>query len=160
MKVIYPGSFDPLTYGHIDIIERCLERFDEVVVAVLNNQLKKGLFSVSERIELIKNHYKNNSKLKIVSFEGLLVDFCRREQIQIVVRGIRNIQDFEFESQLARLNKALYRGMETFFLFSESEFSYVSSSFIKDIASFGGDVSKFVPRNVEKALENKYRGGK
>lgn len=159
MRVIYPGSFDPLTYGHMDIIERTAHKFDEVVVAVLNNQLKKGLFTVDERIELLNQVYGAQQNIHIQSFSGLLVDFCKQEGINALVRGIRTIQDYEFEAQLAQLNKALYPELETFFLSSESAFSFVSSSFIKDIASFGGNVSDFVPPVVARALQNKFMEG-
>ena len=159
MRVIYPGSFDPLTYGHMDIIGRTAHKFDEVVVAVLNNQLKKGLFTVDERIELLNQVYGAQKNIHIKSFSGLLVDFCKQEGINALVRGIRTIQDYEFEAQLAQLNKALYPELETFFLSSESAFSFVSSSFIKDIASFGGNVSDFVPPVVARALQNKFMEG-
>ncbi len=157
MKAIYPGSFDPITFGHMDVINRCLDKFDHLIIAVLNNQMKKQLFTVDERIKLIQDNYNNDSRVQIVSFNGLLVNFCREQKVDLVVRGIRNIQDFEFESQLARLNRSLYPNLDTFFLFAEGDFSFVSSSFIKDIASFYGDVSNFVPKNVQNELENKYR---
>lgn len=159
MRVIYPGSFDPLTYGHMDIIGRAAHKFDEVIVAVLHNQLKKGLFTVDERMELLNEVYGEQKNIQIKAFSGLLVDFCKQEGINCLVRGIRTIQDYEFEAQLAQLNKALYPEMETFFLSSESAFSFVSSSFIKDIASFGGNVSDFVPPVVARALQNKFMEG-
>lgn len=122
MRVIYPGSFDPLTYGHMDIIGRAAHKFDEVVVAVLNNQLKKGLFTVDERIELLHQVYGAQKNIHIKSFSGLLVDFCKQEGINCLVRGIRTIQDYEFEAQLAQLNKALYPEMETFSFFGKCVF--------------------------------------
>ena len=158
MKVIYPGSFDPLTNGHMDIIERSLDKFDKVIIALLQNQLKKGLFSLDERVKLIADNYKGRADVEVKTFSGLLVDFCREEGVDVVVRGIRNMQDFEYESRLATLNRTLYPDLETVFLISKSEHSSISSSFIKDIASFQGDVSKFVPENVQKALEDKYGG--
>ena len=152
---IYPGSFDPVTYGHLDIIKRSAEMVDELVVGVLNNKAKTPLFSVEERVKMLEEVTKDIPNVKIIPFEGLLVDFAHKLNAKIVIRGLRAITDFEYELQLATLNKCLNDEIETIFIMSSHEYSFLSSSSVKEIAKFNGDVSKFVPLVVEKALKKK-----
>lgn len=163
MKVIYPGSFDPITIGHLDIIKRLDQMFDEVVVAILINEAKHSLFSIKERKQLIEEEIKENKlkNVKVKTFEGLLVDFAKKENSKTIVRGIRAVADYEYEINIAQFNANLYPGLETIFLLSDPKFSYISSSGIRELASFGGDVSKFVSKNVKKAIYEKNKlGGK
>ncbi|MDU7164083.1 MAG: pantetheine-phosphate adenylyltransferase [Anaerococcus vaginalis] len=163
MKVIYPGSFDPITIGHLDIIKRLNNMFDEVVIAILINEAKHSLFSIKERKQLIEKdieEYKLEN-VKVKTFEGLLVDFAKKENSKIVARGIRAIADYEYEMNIAQFNTELYPDLETIFLLSDPKFSFISSSGIRELASFGGDVSKFVSKNVKKAIYEKNNlGGK
>lgn len=163
MKVIYPGSFDPITIGHLDIIKRLNNMFDEVVIAILINEAKHSLFSIKERKQLIEKdieEYKLEN-VKVKTFEGLLVDFAKKENSKIVARGIRTIADYEYEMNIAQFNTELYPDLETIFLLSDPKFSFISSSGIRELASFGGDVSKFVSKNVKKAIYEKNKlGGK
>lgn len=163
MKVIYPGSFDPITIGHLDIIKRLDQMFDEVVVAILINEAKHSLFSIKERKQLIEEEIKENKlkNVKVKTFEGLLVDFAKKENSKTIVREIRAVADYEYEINIAQFNANLYPGLETIFLLSDPKFSYISSSGIRELASFGGDVSKFVSKNVKKAIYEKNKlGGK
>lgn len=163
MKVIYPGSFDPITIGHLDIIKRLNDLFDEVIIAILINEAKHSLFSIKERKQLIEKdieEYKLEN-VKVKTFEGLLVDFAKKENSKIIVRGIRAIADYEYEMNIAQFNTNLYPGLETIFLLSDPKFSFISSSGVRELASFGGDVSKFVSKNVKKAIYEKNNlGGK
>lgn len=163
MKVIYPGSFDPITIGHLDIIKRLNDMFDEVIIAILINEAKHSLFSIKERKQLIEKdieEYKLEN-VKVKTFEGLLVDFAKKENSKIVARGIRAIADYEYEMNIAQFNTELYPDLETIFLLSDPKFSFISSSGIRELASFGGDVSKFVSKNVKKAIYEKNKlGGK
>ena len=156
MKIIYPGSFDPVTIGHMDIITRSCELFDEVVIGILNNPSKKSLFTMDEKIEMIQELLYDYDNVIVKSFSGMLVDFFRIEEADAVVRGLRELSDFENEKQMALLNKALYPKMETIFLVADSKYSYISASYAREIASFGGDVSGLVTANVEKRLLQKY----
>ena len=163
MKVIYPGSFDPITIGHLDIIKRLDQMFDEVVVAILINEAKHSLFSIKERKQLIEEEIEENKleNVKVKTFEGLLVDFAKKENSKTIVRGIRAVTDYEYEINIAQFNNKLYPGLETIFLLSAPKFSFISSSGIRELASFGGDVSKFVSKNVKKAIYEKNKlGGK
>lgn len=163
MKVIYPGSFDPITIGHLDIIKRLDQMFDEVVVAILINEAKHSLFSIKERKQLIEEEIEENKleNVKVKTFEGLLVDFAKKENSKTIVRGIRAVTDYEYEINIAQFNNKLYPGLETIFLLSDPKFSFISSSGIRELASFGGDVSKFVSKNVKKAIYEKNKlGGK
>lgn len=157
MKVIYPGSFDPITIGHLDIIKRLSQMFDEVVVAILINEAKNSLFSTKERIELIKKDIKDYKLDNVIvkEFDGLLVDFAKKENSKTVVRGIRAVTDYEYEINIAQFNSSLYPGLETIFLLSDPRYSFISSSGVRELASFGGDVSKFVSKNVKQAIEDK-----
>ncbi len=157
LRAIYPGSFDPVTYGHLDIIMRSSEIADELIVGVLNNNAKSPLFSVEERVKMLKEVTKNMPKVTVVSFEGLLVDFARKMNAGAVVRGLRAITDFEYEFQLAQTNRKLEAGVETLFLTTSLEYSYLSSTTVKEIASFGGDISQFVPAYVESKIQEKIK---
>lgn len=159
MKVIYPGSFDPVTYGHLDIIERCANKFDTVIIAVLNNIQKKGLFSVEERLALLKETTKQYPNVEIDTFSGLLTDYARHKGCSTVIRGLRAVSDFEYEMQMALVNKKIYNDMETLFMVSNAEHVYLSSSIVKEVSYYGGEIACFVPKVVEAALANKFKGG-
>ena len=148
LKAIYPGSFDPVTYGHIDIIRRSSKLVDELIVGVLNNNAKSPLFSVEERVKMLEEVTKDVPKVRIVPFEGLLVDFARQMDARMVVRGLRAITDFEYELQMAQTNHKLEEELETVFLTTALEYSYLSSTIVKEVASFGGDIYQFVPELV------------
>jgi pantetheine-phosphate adenylyltransferase len=155
---IYPGSFDPMTLGHLDIIKRASKMFDELTVSVLDNKAKIALFSVEERVNILKEATKDLSNVKVDSFNGLLIDYARQKDIHISVRGLRAITDFEYELQIAQTNRILSGGdLDTVFLTTSLEYSYLSSSSVKEIAAFGGDVSQCVPEFVAKLLYNKYK---
>lgn len=155
---VYPGSFDPITYGHLDIIARASEIFDRVIVAVSINPGKNPLFSLEERAEMISRECANLKKVTVECFRGLLIEFVREKKASTIIRGLRAISDFEYEFQMALMNKKLYPEAETVFLVASPEFSYLSSSIVKEIASFGGDVSGLVSRHVAVKLQEKYRG--
>ena len=158
MKVIYPGSFDPLTNGHVDIIKRLSGMFEEVIVAILMNENKKSLFTVSEREDIIREAIEEEGldNIKIDSFNGLLVNYAKANDIKIVARGLRAVTDYEYEKNIARVNSTLYQGLETIFLLSNPAYSFVSSSGVKEIAAFKGDVSAFVSPSVEKKIKEKF----
>ncbi len=148
---IYPGSFDPMTLGHLDIIQRACALFDRVIVAVLHNPAKKGCFTVEERMEMIRTACAHLPQVEVAAFDGLLVDAVKKSGAHAVVRGLRAISDFESEKTMAQLNAELLPGMETLFMMTKPEHSHVSSSAVREIASFGGDFSRYVPAcNVEK----------
>ena len=153
---IYPGSFDPLTNGHLDIIERSRGLCDKLVVAIAINRAKQPLFSVEERLEIINNYYKDDSSIEVVSFEGLLVEFCKARNIDYIIRGVRNITDFEYEMANASVNSKLAPEIETIFLMTKGEYSFISSKMVKEIASFKGDLSSLVPPIVIKKVNQKY----
>ena len=157
MKVIFPGSFDPVTFGHLNVIERSAHLFDEVIIAVLINSDKQNLFSAEERIEMLRELLYDYDNVKVRSFEGLLVDFVNREGADAVVRGLRTSPDFNYERQIALLNRSLSSGMETIFLITDEKYFFVSSSFAREVASYGGDVSGLVPGNVEQRLRLKFQ---
>lgn len=159
MKVLYPGSFDPITYGHIDIIERCAKEFDQVVVAVLRNSSKVGLFTTEERVHLLKEATMHLENVEIDSFSGLLIDYAKEKDIRIIVKGLRAVSDFEYEMQMALANRKLSPNLETLFMVSNTKYSFLSSSIVREVASLGGDVSSFVPEIVDIALKNKIKGG-
>ena len=145
---IVPGSFDPVTNGHLDIIKRTSELFDVVYVSILSNSSKNPLFTVSERIDLLKRVTKDIPNVKVESFTGLLVDYAREKNSKFIVKGLRAVSDFEYEFQMALANKKLYAGAETVFLTTATENMYLSSSLVKQIAYFGGDISHFVPEMI------------
>jgi pantetheine-phosphate adenylyltransferase len=155
-RAIYPGSFDPVTFGHIDVIGRALRLFDEVVVAVAPSEGKSPLFPVSERIDLIKASLPGEPGLLVKQFDGLLVDFVQAEKAAVVIRGLRAVSDFEFEFQMALMNRRLAPEVETIFLMPKEDYSYISSRLVKEVARLGGDVSGVVPAPVVAALQNKF----
>ena len=148
LKAVYPGSFDPVTYGHLDIIERTCKIADEVIVGVLNNKGKMPLFSVEERVKMLEEATRELPKVKIIPFEGLLVEFVKELNANMVIRGLRAITDFEYELQMSQTNHKLEPGIETMFLTTSLEYSYLSSTIVKEVAAFGGDISQFVPEVV------------
>ncbi len=154
---VFPGSFDPVTVGHIDLIERSSAVFDEVVVAVACNQEKTPLFTVDERIEMIENIFLHNSHVKVETFGGLLIDYLVKRETHVIIRGLRAVSDFEYEFQMALMNRKLAPGIETFFITSNALYTYVSSRIVKELASLGGDVSDLVHPLVEKKIKAKYR---
>ena len=157
-RAIYPGSFDPVTFGHIDVIGRALRLFDEVVVAVAPSEGKSPLFSTEERIALIKASLPGETRLKVKQMDGLLVDFVKTEQAAVIVRGLRAVSDFEFEFQMALMNRRLAPEVETIFLMPKEDYSYISSRIVKEVARLGGDVSGVVPVPVGVALREKSAG--
>lgn len=154
-KVVYPGTFDPITLGHVDLIERAAKIFDHIVVAVAANVNKKPLFSLEERVELGKAALAKYSNVSVVGFESLLIDFMHQQNASIILRGLRVVSDFDYEFQLAGMNRHLAPDIESIFLMPSEYFTYISSSFIREIATLGGDVSQFVPANVVAALKTK-----
>ena len=156
---IYPGSFDPPTRGHLDIIQRGLAIFDHVVVAVANNPQKHHLFSLEERLSMLQECIGHEAKLSIDSFDGLLVDYVAQKGGKVLLRGLRAVSDFEYEFQLATMNRQLAPNIETMFMMTGSDSFYLSSKLVREVASFGGDVSKMVPKNVNQALVEKFSKG-
>ena len=153
---IYPGTFDPITNGHVDIIKRSLRMFDRIVVSIAINPGKKPLFTLEERIELIENCFKNNDRIEVDTTDGLIVDHAIRKNACVIVRGLRAVSDFDYEFQLALMNRKLQRKVETVFLMTGLRWIYISSSIIKDAARHGGDISGVVPAHVLKALKQKF----
>ena len=158
MKIaVYPGSFDPVTFGHLDIINRASKMFDEVIVAVMCNSAKTPLFSLDERVKMLQESVKDLSNVKIESFSGLLIDYCKSADIHIVIRGLRAITDFEYELQIAQTNKELsHNQVDTVFWTTSLKYSYLSSSVVKEIASYNGDISPCVPEFIADRLYQKY----
>lgn len=152
---IYPGSFDPITNGHVSIIESGLVCFERLVVAVLRNPKKSSLFTVEERVEMIREHFADTPNIEVDSFDGLLVDYCRKKGSRVVLRGLRAVADFEYELQMANMNRHLNEDVETVFLMANDAYFYVSSNIVKEAAMLGGDVSRLVPRAVEERLRAK-----
>ncbi|MCR5357314.1 MAG: pantetheine-phosphate adenylyltransferase [Lachnospiraceae bacterium] len=157
---IYPGSFDPVTYGHIDIIKRAADIFDSLTVSVLNNKVKTPLFSVDERVNILKEVTKDITNVSVESYEGLLVEYCKQNNAGVIIRGLRAITDFEYELQLAQTNRKLGDEVDTIFLTTSLEYAYLSSSTVKEVASFGGDISKFVPPFIADMVYEKFGAGK
>ena len=157
LRGIYPGSFDPVTFGHADVIARSSKKVDELIVGVLNNKAKSPLFSVEERVRMLEEITKDMPNVRIVPFEGLLVDFARKLKADLVIRGLRAITDFEYELQMSQTNHKLGPGLETMFLTTSIEYSYLSSTTVKEIAAFGGDTSQFVPEVVGRELKDKMK---
>lgn len=156
-RAIYPGSFDPITFGHLDIIERSLKITDELIVGVLNNNSKKSLFTPAERVELIKEATAHLNNVKVVAFDGLLVDFAKKMDVNVIVKGLRAVTDFEYELQMSQINNALYGEVDTVFLTTRLEYAYLSSSITKEVAMMGGDIRKFVPPVIVDKVYEKYR---
>ncbi len=159
MRAVYPGSFDPITNGHLDIIFRGAKLFDELRVAVLNNVSKKSLFSSEERIKMIKENIKEYDNIIVEPFDGLLINYAKEVKADVIIRGLRAVSDYEYELQMALANKKLYDEIETIFLVSNSKYSYLSSSLVKEIAHFDGNLQDFVPINVNIKLKEKFSRG-
>ena len=160
-KAIYPGSFDPITYGHIDVIKRASVMFDEITVCVLDNKGKSPLFSVEERVKMIQEVTKDYANVKVDSYSGLLIDYAKANDVHISIRGLRAITDFEYELQIAQTNRLLSKGyLDTLFMTTSLEYAYLSSSAVKEIASFNGDISRCVPEYIEKLVIDKYNNAK
>ena len=156
-KVIYPGSFDPLTNGHVDIIERCLMIFDHLLIAVLENPQKTPLFTTKERISMIKEIFSDHKNIEVKSFHGLLVDFTRKNKAKIVIRGLRAISDFEYEFQMALMNRKLDAEIETLFMMPNVNYSFLSSKLVKEVCMLGGSLKGLVPFKVETKLKKKIK---
>lgn len=156
---IYPGSFDPITYGHLDIIHRGLKLFDKIVIAVLVNSSKTPLFSIEERKQMIREAVHETACIEVDSFQGLLVDYVHRRQANVILRGLRAISDFEYELQIASTNRKLSEQVETVFLMTNHEHSFISSSMVKEIAKYGANVKDLVPKHVAKQLQQKVNDG-
>ena len=152
---ILPGSFDPITNGHLDLLKRALKMFDQIVVAVLVNDAKKPLFSNDERLDLIRKCVPSD-RVQVECFQGLLVEFARSHQAKVIIRGLRAVSDFEYELQMAMMNRELADDIETVFLMPKAVYSYLSSRLVKEVASLGGDVTKLVPPVIDLALREKY----
>ena len=155
-RAIYPGSFDPVTNGHVDIILRSSKIVDRLIVGVLNNSTKKSLFSVEERVSMLKELTKDLPNVEVTSFDGLLVDYMREIDASIIVRGLRAVTDFEYELQIAQTNHIENTDIETIFLTTNLQYSYLSSTIVKEFASYGGDISKFVPEQFVDRIYEKY----
>ena len=158
-QAIYPGSFDPVTFGHLDVIERASHLFGSVIVAVATGEGKKSLFSVAERIEMLKASLGGDPAVEIVALDGLLVEFAQRLGVFTVIRGLRAVSDFEFEFQMALMNRKLEARLETVFLTPKEDYTYLSSRIVKEVARLGGDVSPFVPPPVAKKLRETLSAG-
>lgn len=154
---IYPGSFDPVTFGHLDIIRRAADIFDELTVSVLDNKAKTPLFSVEERVQMLQEATRNMPNVTVDSFSGLLIDYAKEKKVHVAIRGLRAITDFEYELQIAQTNHKLSNGnMDTMFLTTTLEYAYLSSTSVKEIASFNGDITQCVPGFVAKLIYEKY----
>lgn len=158
MKIaVYPGSFDPVTNGHLDIIRRSAKVFDKVIVGVLDNAAKKPVFTVCQREEMLKKVTASVENVEVYSFSGLLVDFMKRFDSAVIIKGLRTISDFEYEFQMALLNKSLNPDVETFFMMTDSKYSYISSSMVKEVARWGGSIDEFVPCDIIEEVRVKYQ---
>lgn len=156
-RAVCPGSFDPITYGHLDIIERASRHFDEVIVAVLENRTKSSLFTVAERISMITEVTKKFTNVRIDSWSGLLVDYCKSNDVQSIVKGLRAVSDFDYELQMAQVNLQ-GSGVETMFMATSPTHSFLSSSLVKELAHYGGDVSSMVPSSINEVLKRRVAG--
>ncbi len=155
-RAIYPGSFDPVTFGHIDMIERSAKIVDELVVAILNNSAKNPLFSVEERVSMLKEITNHVPNVKIQFFDGLLIDYAKKIEATIIIRGLRAVTDFEYELQIAQTNRIVNSEIDTIFLTTSLEYAYLSSTIVKEVASYGGDISHFVPEQLIPQIYEKY----
>lgn len=156
-KAIYPGSFDPVTLGHLDVIKRAAESFDEVIVGVLKNSAKNPLFTVDERVEMLREVCADISNVRVEYFDGFTVDFAKKCGAKVIVRGLRAITDFEYEIQLAQTNRVLNPEVDTLFLTTRVDYSYLSSSIVREVASLGGDIKQFVPEQIVDRIYKRYR---
>jgi pantetheine-phosphate adenylyltransferase len=157
-KAVCPGSFDPVTNGHLDIVSRACRLYDEVTVAVLVNKAKSGLFTLEERMEMVRETTAAYGNVVVESFDGLLVDFCRTRQIPVIIKGLRAVSDFDYELQMAQMNHSL-AGVETLFLSTNPLYSFLSSSLVKEVATYGGDVSGLIPETVLRRLTDRIKRG-
>jgi pantetheine-phosphate adenylyltransferase len=157
---IYPGSFDPITYGHIDVVERARTIFSTIIVLVARNTAKTPLFSDEERIQMVREVFQKRPNVEVDAFSGLLVDYARRRKASVIVRGLRAVSDFEYEFQMALMNRKLENKLDTVFLVPREQFTYLNSTIVREIARLGGDVADFVPPNVRRHLQNKLRHSK
>ncbi|MDD2271501.1 MAG: pantetheine-phosphate adenylyltransferase [Desulfuromonadaceae bacterium] len=153
---VYPGSFDPITYGHLDIIKRGLTIFDEIIVAVASNSQKNALFTTNERVELIQDVLKEEGRVTVDTFSGLLIEYVSSRKAHVIIRGLRAISDFEYEFQIAQMNSSIGKEIETLFMMTSLQYGYLSSSIVKEVCSLNGNIDKFVPPEVKKALRLKY----
>jgi len=153
---VYPGSFDPITYGHLDIIQRSLKIFKHVIVAVARNSQKNALFNIDERVELIKTVLKDEPRVSVDTFTGLLIDYVASKEAHVVIRGLRAISDFEYEFQIAQMNSTIGHNIETLFMMTSVQYGYLSSSIVREVCSLGGAVDTFVPAAVKDAMQSKY----
>ena len=156
-KALYPGTFDPITLGHIDIIERALNLFDEIIIAIATSDSKTPLFSLEERIEQIETIFKGYKNVRAIGFTGLVVDLDKQEEVTMLIRGLRAVSDFEYEFQLANMNRAMSPEIESVFLTPKAKFSFLSSTLVREIASMGGKVSAFVDPVIEQALKKRFK---
>lgn len=157
---VYPGTFDPITYGHIDVVERAAQLFQHVVILVARNTSKAPLFTDDERIAMIREVFRSNRSIEVDGFDGLLVDYARQRKASVIVRGLRAVSDFEIEFQMALTNRKMSKELETIFLVPREQYSYLNSTIVREIARLGGDVSDFVPPPVRRRLRAKFRSGK
>jgi len=153
---VYPGSFDPITYGHLDIIDRGLEVFDELIVAIARNSGKQSLFTIEERIAMIQRVVGNNPRVRVGTFDGLLVDYVVQNNARVILRGLRAVSDFEYEFQIAQMNHTVNKEVETLFMMTSVPYGYLSSSIVKEVASLHGPIDTFVPPPIREALEAKF----
>jgi len=154
-RAIYPGSFDPVTNGHLDVIRRALEVFDSLVVAVAVNPQKSGFFTYDERVELLREVTAGSGPIEVVTFQGLLADYCRQHGVTSVIRGLRAVSDFDYEFQMHTMNKRLNPALDTFFMMTSEEYFYLSSNLVREVSAFGGDVSGLVDPRVEARIRQK-----
>jgi pantetheine-phosphate adenylyltransferase len=157
IRAVYPGSFDPVTNGHIDLIQRSSALFDHVIVAILRNAEKFPLFSVEERIEMLQEATRNLNNISVTSFAGLLVDYVEKEKASVIIRGIRAVSDYEYELQMALMNRRLSNKVETVFMLPAESYSFLSSKLVREIAGLGGSIHEFVPADVERRLRRKFQ---
>lgn len=156
---IYPGSFDPITKGHLDVLKKASKMFDKVIIAVLKNSSKKGFLPIEDRVELIRQSVKDIENVEVDSFDGLTIEYARKKGANILIRGLRAVSDLEYEMQISQTNSALAPDIDTVFLITKPKYNFISSSIVKEIASMGGEVSKFVPPVVFDYLNKKYKEG-
>ena len=156
-RAVYPGTFDPMTMGHVDLVKRASKLFDSVIIAIASSDSKKPMFSLEERIEIGNEIFANDPKIEVVGFSGLLVNFAKENDANILIRGLRVVEDFEYEFQLANMNRAMSPDIESVFLTPKEEYSYISSSLVKEIATMGGDVTRFVDPVTLEALNQKIK---
>lgn len=156
-RAIYPGTFDPVTFGHLDMIKRSAKMFDELIVGVLVNRTKTPLFSIEERVEMMKEATAEIPNIRVSTFEGLLIDFAKSHNANFIIRGLRAVTDFEYELQMSQTNRIMSREIDTIFLTASLEYAYLSSSTVREVASFGGDISHFVPAHIEELVHKKYK---